>query len=71
MLGEICREARIRANISLRQASFEMGYSPSTVSRFERGEIYRINPDILYWYCNNTDVCEEKGVIYFDTKTVS
>lgn len=66
MLGEICREARIRANISLRQASFEMGYSPSTVSRFERGEIFRINPDILYWYKENTDAFDGKDVIYFD-----
>ena len=67
MLGEICREARIKANISLRQASFEMGYSPSTVSRFERGEIFRINPDILYWYNENTDAFKEKGVIYLDS----
>lgn len=67
MIGEICREARRRANISLRQAAFEMGYSPSTVSRFERGEIFRINPDMLYWYHENTDAFKEKGVIYLDS----
>lgn len=60
-LNESCRSARLRANISLREAAFEMGYSPATVSRFERGEIYRINPDILYWYCKNTDLSDEKG----------
>lgn len=58
-LGVKCREARQRANISLRKASFEMGYSPATVSRFERGEIYRINPDVLIWYTNNTDLFSE------------
>lgn len=66
-LYESCREARLRANISLRQAAFEMGYSPATVSRFEQGKIFRLNPDLLHWYCNNTDICDEKGVLYFDS----
>ena len=70
-LHEMCREARLRANISLRTAAFEMGYSPSAVSRFERGEIYRINPGMLLWYKENTDAFNGKDVIYFDSKTVS
>ena len=70
-LYESCREARLRANISLRQAAFEMGYSPATVSRFEQGKIFRLNPDLLHWYSNNTDICDEKGVLYFESKTVS
>lgn len=66
-IGEMCRQARIRSNISLRKASFEMGYSPAAVSRFERGETYRINPDMLVWYKDNTDAfLNIKGVIYFD-----
>ena len=45
-----------------------MGYSPATVSRFERGEIYRINPDMLAWYHENTDAfIREKGMIWFDS----
>ena len=66
-LHETCRAARLRANISLRTAAFEMGYSPATVSRFEQGKIYRINPGVLLWYKENTDAFDGKDVIYFDS----
>ncbi len=59
-IGEQCRKARVEANISLRKAAFEMGYSPATVSRFERGEIFRINPDMLVWYKYNTDLFDKE-----------
>lgn len=67
-IGEMCRQARIRSGISLRKAAFEMGYDPSTVSRFERGVTFRINTDMLIWYKDNTDAfLKLDGVLYFDS----
>ena len=65
MVGSICREARIKEKISLRQAAKEMGYSAQAVSKFERGLTEHIHLDMLQWYAENTDVFEENGRCLF------
>ena len=64
MLGDICREARERAGITQREAAKEMGYSHQAVSRFERNEIYRVNPDMLLWYKKRTDAFKDEEFIW-------
>lgn len=66
MVGQKCRQARLDQGISLRCAAREMGYSPQTVSLFERGITEHVHLDMLYWYAQNTDVFGESGVIFLD-----
>jgi len=64
MVGSICREARIKKEISLRKAAKEMGYSAQAVSNFERGVVEHVHLDMLQWYAENTDAFGESGVLF-------
>ena len=66
MVGQTCREAREEQGISLRCAAREMGYSPQSVSLFERGMTEHVHLDMLCWYAKNTNAFGESGVIFLD-----
>lgn len=61
MVGEKCREARKKTGLSLRKAAKEMGYSPQSVSLFERDMTEHVHLDMLKWYAEHTDVFAENG----------
>lgn len=64
MVGHICREARIKKGISLRQAAREMGYSAQALSNFERGVVEHVHLDMLQWYAENTDAFGEGRYLF-------
>ena len=63
---DLCRFARKEKGYSVKDVSKATGYTHQNISAFERGEMLRVNLDILLWYIRNTRIIEL--VRYYETK---
>ena len=63
---ELCRFARKEKGCSVKDVAKATGYTHQNISAFERGEMLRVNLDILLWYIRNTRIIEL--VRYYENK---